>query len=53
MKILKVIELGKCEFCSKEVEVCEIQTDTNRTATLCFKDLQKLARLNLKEKAKV
>ena len=48
MKLLKVIE-GKCDFCEKETEVVQVQTETNRTATLCFKDLQKLARMNLRE----
>ena len=55
MKIVKVIQSGTCEFCEKEHEVCQVQMENNRTATLCWKDLQKLARMNLKEteKAKV
>jgi hypothetical protein len=48
MKLLKVLN-GTCEFCEKESEVVQVQTETNRTVTLCFKDLQKLARMNLKE----
>lgn len=52
MKLLKVIENAKCEFCEKDTEVVEVQTETNRTVKLCFKDLQKLARMNLKEQEK-
>lgn len=50
MKLLKVIENGTCDFCQKETEVCQSQMENNRTVTLCWKDLQKLARMNLKEK---
>lgn len=49
MKLLKVIEKAKCDFCGEEIEVCHVEMKGKRTAVLCFEDLQKLARMTLKE----
>ena len=49
MKILKVIANAKCDFCAKEHEVCEVENANGRKSLLCWKDLQKLARMELKE----
>lgn len=53
MELIRV-KAGTCECCEKETEVCEVKMQ-NRTATLCQKDLWKIAKVTLKEdqKAKV
>lgn len=50
MKLLKVIENGTCDFCQEEHEVCHVQVEKKRTVLLCWEDLKKQARMNLKEK---
>jgi hypothetical protein len=49
MHILKVID-GKCDYCSKDKEVAVVEMSTTHTVQLCFKDLEKQARIYLKEK---
>lgn len=50
MKILKLLENQRCSFCRKEKdEVCEVELERGRNAVLCWRDLQKMVRMTLKE----
>ena len=51
MRILKVIDPGKCDYCGKEKAICVVQVDATHTVQFCFKDLEKQARIYLKEKS--
>ncbi len=50
MKILSKPRTHECDFCEKEKDdVSEVELENGRTANICWTDLKKLARLNLKE----
>ena len=51
MELIRV-KTGTCECCEKETEVADVRMQ-NRTATLCQKDLWKIAKVTLKEEQKV
>ena len=49
MKILSVAS-GTCDFCEKQKdEIVEVEMENGRKSKLCYRDLQKIVRLNLKE----
>lgn len=50
MKILTLIPNATCGFCEKQKdEICEVELENGRKARLCWPDLQKMVRMNLKE----
>lgn len=50
MKILNLLENEECSFCRKEKdEICEVEMENGRKAKLCWRDLQKMVRMTLRE----